>query len=397
VTAGPVAAAPAVLIYAGGLAAAMSLGKVGPVAPLLRPDLGLSLTALGWVISAITLVPTLIGVWAGLATRIVGPAAIFVAGLVLLSLAGAATALADGATGLLAMRLAEGLGYAAVVATGPGLLHAVTAPRYRATALALWGSFVPAGLALGASLGGQVGPAVGWRGWFLVCAAAALAVAVALAAALRFAETRTATGTVAAPPYGTAARVGGLGAVILIAAAFGLIALVGVAVVALLPAFLTEARGVAIGAAGNATGLVALSSVAGSFLAAAAAGRVHAPAYWAAALALMPAGAAIAFAGPVGSGTATLGAALILVANGYLVSLVFMRLPDLCDGPARLHLGNALVAQCGSLGSLVGPPVFAWSVEHGGWPAVLPATLAFAAVGGGLLAVALLPRLRAAG
>ena len=55
-------------------------------------------------------------------------------------------------------------------------------------------------------------------------------------------------------------------------------------------------------------------------------------------------------------------AAVILLANGIVVSAMFAAVPRFARQPARIALGNGLVAQLGSLGTLLGPPLFGGAI-----------------------------------
>ncbi|MDF2704592.1 hypothetical protein AB0C18_37315 [Nonomuraea muscovyensis] len=52
------------------------------------------------------------------------------------------------------------------------------------------------------------------------------------------------------------------------------------------------------------------------------------------------------------------GAAIISIGNGYLGALVFAALPLVLARLDDADVGNGIVAQAGSLGSLLGPPLF---------------------------------------
>ena len=99
-----------VLVCAAAIPAAIALGEIALVAPLIRGDLGLSLPQLGWAVSAITAVAALLGTPAGLWTRRYGARRTLLAGLAVMAVAGGASAVAWGFGVLLATRVVEGSG-----------------------------------------------------------------------------------------------------------------------------------------------------------------------------------------------------------------------------------------------------------------------------------------------
>jgi MFS family permease len=175
----------------------------------------------------------------------------------------------------------------------------------------------------------------------------------------------------------------------------GFCATVGIAsaVLGMLPAFLEEQRHAGIAAGGTATALVALASVLGSAVAGWLLGRGVGLRALAAAGLLMPlaswplVGAGGSFAGSV------LAAAALLAANGVQVAGVFAAVPRVAAAPDHLAVVNGLVAQLGSTGSLLGPPLLAWAVGAAGWGVLPPFVTVFTVLG---LALLLLAESRAA-
>ena len=153
------------------------------------------------------------------------------------------------------------------------------------------------------------------------------------------------------------------------------------ALLGMLPTFLVEELGGGSAAAGSATALVALSSVLGSLVAGWLLGR------GAGLRALMAAGLLMPLASwPVvhagGSLAASvLAAATLLAANGVVVAGVFAAVPRMAAAPDHLAVVNGLIAQLGSAGTLLGPPLFAWAVGVAGWRAVPPLVAAFTGLG----------------
>jgi predicted MFS family arabinose efflux permease len=362
-----------VLVCAAGVPAAIALGKLAPVAPLVRSDLGLSLPQLGWAVSAITAVAALLGMPAGAWTRRVGQRRTLLAGLAVLAVAGGVGATAAGLGVLVAARTVEGVGYLLVVVAAPDLLVRLTRGRDRAAALALWGAVIPVGLAIGGAAGGTLAQAVGWRGWLGVAAALPLLAAVPVAAAIP-PDPPAAGGPGGGPPPRWA--LGGLGASALLAGGFCGLCLNGIAMLSLLPTFLVGQRGVGLGAAGADTAIVAFASVPGSVGASWLLRRGAGVRLLTATILVMPLAAAPAFRadGAVAVGVAA--AALSLVANGLAVATVFSAVPRLVGDPSQTALAIGLLTQLGSLGSLLGAPLFGGVVAATSWSAFAPLLLA---------------------
>jgi hypothetical protein len=190
----------------------------------------------------------------------------------------------------------------------------------------------------------------------------------------------------ARPGGGTRLRPADLRVPALLAGGFCAVVVVGAALLGLLPAFLEERRGATAAAGGTATALVALSSVLGSLAAGWLLGRgvgLRAPA--AAGLLMPPASLPLAAGGSFGG---VVGAAALMAANGVQVAGVFAAVPRVAAVPDHLAVVNGLVAQLGSTGSLLGPPLLAWAVGAAGWGVLPPFVAVFTVLGLVLLLLA---------
>jgi MFS family permease len=322
---------------------------------------------------------------------------------------GVAGAGAPGAGWMLAARVVEGVGFLLVVVAAPTLLVEMAARADQPAVLALWGTAIPVGLAVSAAAGGALAP-LGWRLW--LATPNAFAVPAAVASALVVASDRPAppargsrgtpdslAAAADSPPSpaggsrGASAaaprlRLADLRAPALLAGGFCAAVVIGAAVLGMLPAFLEEQRRAGIAAGGTATALVALCSVLGSLVAGWLLGRGVGLRPLAAAGLLMPlaswpmVGAGGSFAGSV------LAAAGLMAANGVVVAGVFAAVPRVAAAPDHLAVVNGLVAQLGSAGAVLGPPLFAWAAAAAGWRVLPPLVAAFSVVGLVLLLLA---------
>jgi predicted MFS family arabinose efflux permease len=362
------------LLYGTGLIASSFLGKIAPIGPPLQQDLGLTLAQLGWAVSGITAVAAIFGAGVGVWLARLGARRALTLGLVILAGAGMLTAASATADLMIAARVVEGFGYLLVVVAAPTLIVRQSRGPDQATALAIWGTFVPVGLAVSAFAGGAAASVIGWRGWLGLIGVLPAVTAALVMIAIPPDEPE-------APEAAARTARSGLRPLLALAAAFGCLGMIGVVVVALLPTFLVEARTTALAAAGAATAIVSLASVPGSLLAGWLMRRGAGLRALSLCGLLMPVAAVPAFvtSGPIAMGVA--GAAIVLLANGIVVSAMFAAVPRLGRSPAGIALGNGLVAQLGSLGTLVGPPLFGGVIAAFGWAATPVLILAFSLCG----------------
>ncbi len=373
------------IVYACGVLAAIALGKIAPVGPLLQSDFGLSLTQLGWMMSAITTVTALLGAPAGLWARRHGARLALLVGLAVIAAAGELGAASWGATTLVASRVLEGIGYLFIVTSGPSLIARLTRNEEAALALALWGTFIPVGLAASAVLGGVLALNIGWRGWLGLTSALPAIAAVLAAVALPADKGEEA---IRRPPL----RLSGLARPGLLAAGFCSISPIGVAVLGVLPIFLVEQRGVGLAYAGVATAIVSFSSVPGSLLVGWLMRRGIGLRVLLLGGLLIPAVAVLVFRRDGTFGVSVAAAIALLLVYGGMIAGMFATVPRVIQDPSHLDLANGFLAQLGSLGTLLGPPVFSAAVTAAGWVAIAPVALAFALAGLGLWTAALATR-----
>ncbi|MGP3965284.1 MFS transporter [Nonomuraea sp. 3N208] len=340
-----------VIVYVAGVITAMSLGKFASVGPMMTAQLDLSLSQLGWVISAVVGVTAIAGLPGGYAVRRLGAARSLVTGLVLMAASVPASLAAPDFAWLLALRCVEGVGYLLVIVAAPVLVLRLAGERDRGAALAIWATFVPVGLAVSTLAGGVLGSTLGWRGWVGLLAGLTLVMAPAVWLRLPRGSTRQ-------PEAGGVLRPGALAWPGVLAAGFCLMVLVTVPAVVLLPTLLIEQYGRPAAAAGAITSVISLLSALGgvgtgilirrgarvSVLA--LSGLLTLPAAW------------LLYGGDDSLAAALTGAGVIWLVNGFFGALAFAALPLVLARLDDADVGNGLLAQLGSLGSLLGPPLF---------------------------------------
>ncbi|TQK42555.1 putative MFS family arabinose efflux permease [Streptomyces sp. SLBN-118] len=368
-----------------GVLAAVGLGAVSPAGAALRSSLGLSTGELAWATSSITAVSAVLGIPAGWWIRRLGAHRALSWGLFVMSVATVAGATAGSWGMLLGSRIAEGVGYLLVFVAGPVVLTRVTRGGIRSAALALWGTCVPMGLAITAAAGGVLASRWTWNRWLALTALGPLIMAGVLTAVLP----RLPRAPVQHPYRAVGAWKGALR----LGAAYGSLSLVGVAVVMVLPLFLTERREVTPTAAGTLVALVCLGSAVGGLAASWLLRRGLALSSLVPLGALMPVACLPAFSAEFPLAVSGGAATLVLLVDGLLISAVFAAVPAAVSRAEDVDVANGILNQLGSVGMLMGPPVFGVAIAAAGWGAVAAATFVF----GGLGTVLLLPGARTSG
>lgn len=357
--------------YLVGVFSAAQLGKMSALAPVVAADLHLSLTTVAGAISLLEAGGALLGAVAGLMALRLGLRRTLLGGLACLAAAGFGTAFAQGAAGLIGWRLLESLGHLGVIVTVPVMIATVAGPSVR-VALALWSSFVPVGLALGAWGWGGLGALMSWRAAMAVGGVLAL-LALAACAWARPAQPGPAGG-------GSAPGDGRIGwGPWCLALSFGCCTLYEVGLLALLPSYLVQRAGASAGLAAHWTAVASVAAVLGSVVAAVLARRHVAPLAPMVVTTVLP---GLMLFGVFVEAPAVLPVALVAtVLNaiaGVYFSLAFAWLPAVAGGSAGMVRANGLIAQFGAGGALAGPPLMAACVERWGWPAAAWAGAAFA-------------------
>src|SRR3954452_4492541 len=127
-----------------------------------------SLAGLSWILNAYNIVFAALLVPAGRLADRVGRRRMFLGGVVAFLLASAACGLAPSVEVLVAARVVQAAGAAALVPTSLALLLPEFPLEQRARATALWGATGAVAAATGPSLGGVLVHATDWRAGFLV-------------------------------------------------------------------------------------------------------------------------------------------------------------------------------------------------------------------------------------
>lgn len=136
--------------------------------PTIQRHLGASFTDLQWVIDAYALsLAALILTWGSISDRF-GRKRVFIAGLTLFTASSLLCGLAQSINMLIWSRALQGVGGAAMFATGLALIAQDFQGPARGKAIAAWGATVGGAVAIGPLVGGVLTSGVGWRWIFIV-------------------------------------------------------------------------------------------------------------------------------------------------------------------------------------------------------------------------------------
>ncbi len=151
--------------------------------PDIADDTDSTYADLQWVVDAYALALAALLLGVGALADIVGRKRVYAVGLVVFTAASLLCGAAPGTGTLVAARVVQGVGGAAMLATAIALIGDAYQGRDRGVAFGIWGAVAGASAALGPVLGGLLTEHVGWRAIFLVnlpVGAAALVLALRL-------------------------------------------------------------------------------------------------------------------------------------------------------------------------------------------------------------------------
>ncbi|WP_280362860.1 MFS transporter [Nocardia wallacei] len=149
--------------------------------PDMQRDLGASFAALQWVVDGYALAMAALMLGAGTVADLIGHRRTYLAGLALFSAASLVCGIAANPALLIAARVVQGIGAAAMSCTTFALLNGSYSGRDRAAAYGLWGAVAGASSAVGPIVGGVLTDLASWR-WIFFVNLPVGAVAIALCA-----------------------------------------------------------------------------------------------------------------------------------------------------------------------------------------------------------------------
>jgi EmrB/QacA subfamily drug resistance transporter len=159
---------PLVTVCLGTFMLLVDVTIVNVALPQMATDLQTSFNSLQWVIDGYALSLGVLLLGAGSLGDLMGHRRFYIGGLVLFALSSLACGLASGAGLLIAARVVQGVGAAAMFTTTFALLNSSYQGRERGTAYGIWGGVSGAAAAVGPILGGLLTEGLSWRWIFLV-------------------------------------------------------------------------------------------------------------------------------------------------------------------------------------------------------------------------------------
>lgn len=360
----PAAASPLpaiVLVLATGVLTGAQLGKIAPLIPWYRAEIGLSLVATGWLAAILGVFIALAALPAGWAIDRFGLQRSFVAGAVAIIGGGALLAGSQAPTVIFAARLLEALGYLALCIGLPAILNQISPPTWKAPVLAIWSGFVPLGYATSDFLAAAILPGAPPATFLFAMTGLFAALALATLGSLRGQQLR---------PDSTEGA-GSLRAslttpVVLVALSFGMFVVLSVSMFTFMPSFITGAGSHYLISAGAVALTVPLGNVLASVMVrgkpAIFMARLAVAGFAISALTAVP---AFTLASPL---AATIAAVLLAVSGALVASSQFAAIPFITPRDGSVPVAIGLVCQAGGIGTVFGPPVAALTIERFGWP-----------------------------
>ena len=359
------------LAVVAGIAVGFAVGKVPPAMAVISADFGLGKVTAGWLASIFFAFGAGFGVLTGMAGGRIGARNLLLTGLLILGFASFVGAWADGGGMLLAMRVVEGIGFAAIVSAAPKLIFDAATPKDRDLALGIWSTYMPAGMAIAMVVTSFLIEPLGWRGIWLVSAGSGLVIAILVFAGTvrsRWPEQPRTDTNMAFDRGGVRATLA-CGALWLYSGAFIFFTVQWFAIAAWLPTFLTETQGRMATAAALFSALVVATNVLGNLIGAWLLYR-GAPRWLllAAANLIMGVTGALIFAGFIPDVAKVPLAIIFSTGSGVLPAAAFSGAAVHAPKPDLIAMASGLIAQGAAIGMLLGPPLMAVVVGSlGSW------------------------------
>lgn len=347
------------LVLLAGVMTGAQLGKIAPLIPWYRNDLGLSLVEAGWLAAILGIFVAIAALPAGWLIDRAGLKRSILAGAAVLAAGGVALALADTTLAIFAARLVEAVGYLSLCVALPAVLNDISPVNWKGPVLAIWSGFVPLGFAMSDFLALAMLPLYSPPAYLLVMAllfAVLAAGALWLLGGIAVSQPASSTGGVAQTLSLP---------VVLVAGSFGAFVVLSVSMFTFMPSFVAGDGAHFLVSAG----VIALSVPLGNVLASVlvrgrGAGYMARLAVFGFVVSAITAVPAFTLANPA---LATISALALAISGALVASAQFAAIPFVTPRGGSVPVAIGLVCQAGGLGTVFGPPLAASVIETFGW------------------------------
>ena len=374
------------LAVGAGIVAAAQLGKVPPVLPNIRDELGIGLIGAGAVASMFHAIAAVAAIFVGIFADGWGHWRMLAAGLVCLAIGSLCGAFAGSEATLLATRFFEGIGFVAVIVASPSLVaEACTDPKKRDLALGIWGAYFPAGWGMMAIVAPLFVAAWGWRSLWIIGALLTVGFLILIAIVGR------GMGPAAPAARPVENRTGRVGSVLrlpgpwLLALAFATFSLLWVGLMVWLPTYFIDEEGYSKALAAVLTAIVVMCEILGNigsgWLLGRGASRWKMIAF---SLAVMGVLSFVILSTPLPGLAKFLCAGVFSAIGGMIPGAVLAGAPVHAPAPNLIGIVNGVVVQGANIGNFLGPIAMGAAVTWlGGWQAAdwLPLVIGVSGVG----------------
>jgi len=381
-----------ILALLAGVIAAAHYGKAPSALPEIRSQIPIGLIVGGWIMSVFSLTGMAFGIAAGTFADRLGARRLAMAGLATLSLGSLIGGMADSGEVLLLSRIIEGIGFIAVAVAAPVLIVRASSRHDLQLSLGIWSTYMPAGMALAMVFTPILVAMTGWR---LLWVGISLFTLLWLLLLWLEGHHERRTQQPAAPPEHslleniqlTLSAPGPW----LLSLSFGLYTLQWISLMAWLPSFMVEERGLSLQTTGLLTALVVAVNIPGNLTV----GWLlrHGLPRWSTLL-ISGAGMGLTVLGIFHEGfsdsTRLLLCLLFSYFGGMTPGAALSGAPAVSPTRGQIGTVNGMMVQGSHLGQLLGPPALAALATYaGGWQETRWLMLAGAA---GIVMMALLFR-----
>src|SRR6516165_8419527 len=353
------------LLIASGVLATAQIGKAIISIPLIRDDMMLNPGVASLIVAAFATLGAFFGLGAGIAVPRLDDRRALILGMAVITIGSLIGAAAPNEAILLAARIFEGAGFLGVVLAIPSILARIVPSAQRRLVMAIWPTYMPAGMMLMLLLGPLL-PIIGWRNLWLATALLTGGCCLALAIfAPRLPK------AISPEPtehfYSDIARILRDPTCLMLAFAFFAYTSLMFSLAFALPSLLTSTKNVALGAAGMLSALVlamsAIGHLASGFLM-----RAGVP-IWASIAAAFAAFAVSAFViyAALPPPAIALAAAIALGLGGLAPGALYAAAPQAAPHPTAVAPTIGMLQQASNLGQFTGPLALGFWVAHFGW------------------------------